>query len=120
MTDKRRHALTFGLAACILILVLPLVAAAAPVTTEGSGSTAAAIQGTVDIFRGILGDPPNGNAPGPLLADAARSTGMVAAQQRHPQSGRHSPGFRTPAGVVHDSLAQDSCRLRLTPPNFLP
>ena len=40
MTDKRRHALTFGLAACIVILVLPLVAAAAPVTTEGSGSNA--------------------------------------------------------------------------------
>lgn len=66
MTDKRRRALTFCLAACILILVLPLVAAAAPVTTEGSGSTAAAIQGQVDIFRGILGDPLNGNSPGPL------------------------------------------------------
>lgn len=49
----------------ILILVLPLVSAGAAITTEGSGS-AAAIQRQVDIFRGILGDPVNGNSPGPL------------------------------------------------------
>ena len=120
MTDKRRRALTFCLAACILILVLPLVAAAAPVTTEGSGSTAAAIQGQVDIFRGILGDPLNGNSPGPLSDGRQRSIGMVAAQQRQPQSVAHSPAFRTPAGRCSRLVAQVSCRLRLTPPNFLP
>src|SRR5690349_20625091 len=40
--------------------------AAAPVVLSASGANPASIQGTVDSFRGSLGNPDNGNAPGPL------------------------------------------------------
>ncbi len=37
-----------------------------PAVFQAAGPTAASIQGTVDAFRGALGDPNNGNNPGPL------------------------------------------------------
>jgi len=40
--------------------------AAAPVVLSASGANPASIQGTVDSFRSSLGNPDNGNAPGPL------------------------------------------------------
>src|SRR3954469_16801952 len=39
---------------------------AAPIVFSSSASDAAGIQGTVDAFRAQLGNPNNGNAPGPL------------------------------------------------------
>ena len=46
---------------------LPTLAAPAPITfSVGGDSSAASIQATVDAFRTALGDPNNGNAPGPL------------------------------------------------------
>ena len=53
---------------CLLIVALPGIAAADPVTFIGSGSNAASIQATVDAFRNALGNPINGNNPGPLLS----------------------------------------------------
>lgn len=47
-------------------LTMPGVAAAAPVLFSSSGATAADIQATVDAFRAALGNPNNGNAPGPV------------------------------------------------------
>jgi hypothetical protein len=38
----------------------------APAVFQAAGPTAASIQGTVDAFRAALGDPNNGNNPGPL------------------------------------------------------
>jgi len=38
----------------------------APVVIQSAGSTADSIQSTVDAFRAALGDPNNGNNPGPL------------------------------------------------------
>jgi hypothetical protein len=38
----------------------------APAVFQAAGPTAASIQGTVDAFRAALGDPNNGNTPGPL------------------------------------------------------
>ena len=38
----------------------------APVVFQAAGSNAASIQSTVDAFRAKLGDPNNGNNPGPL------------------------------------------------------
>jgi hypothetical protein len=38
----------------------------APVVFQAAGPTAASIQSTVDAFRTALGDPNNGNNPGPL------------------------------------------------------
>lgn len=39
-----------------------------PTVFQAAGPTAAAIQGTVEAFRAALGDPNNGNVPGPLLS----------------------------------------------------
>src|SRR5262245_57207341 len=38
----------------------------APSVFQAAGPTAASIQGTVDAFRAAVGDPNNGNNPGPL------------------------------------------------------
>ena len=40
----------------------------APVVFQASGPTAESIQSTVDAFRAALGDPNNGNDPGPLAS----------------------------------------------------
>src|SRR5438876_4845690 len=39
-----------------------------PTVFQAAGPTAASIQSTVDAFRAALGNPNNGNAPGPLAS----------------------------------------------------
>ena len=59
-------------AAAALMIVAPAVTFAAPIIRSVGGSAdPASIQGTVDQFRADLGDPNNGNTPGPL-ADGRR------------------------------------------------
>jgi hypothetical protein len=67
MIGKQGRGLRIRLILGVVTLVLPLIGVAAPVVTEGTGADPASLQGIVDAFRGILGDPLNGNAPGPLL-----------------------------------------------------
>jgi hypothetical protein len=50
----------------LVVFTLPIDAGAAPILFEGSGADASAIQASVDAFRTALGNPNNGNAPGPL------------------------------------------------------
>jgi hypothetical protein len=50
--------------AVLVALALPVSAGA--VSFEAAGPDAASIQATVDAFRAALGNPNNGNAPGPL------------------------------------------------------
>ena len=55
------------LALVTLLAALPVIAEAIPVVfSVGGDATTASIQPTVDVFRGALGSPNNGNAPGPL------------------------------------------------------
>lgn len=49
-----------------IVLSVPLPAAGAPVTFSAAGPDPASIQATVDAFRAALGQPNNGNTPGPL------------------------------------------------------
>jgi hypothetical protein len=63
---SRQHLATAGLALLAAALASPGRAGAAFVVFTSSGPNPAAIQGTVDAFRTALGDPNNGNAPGPL------------------------------------------------------
>ena len=52
---------------CLSVIMLPARALATPITFSVGGTTdPASIQGTVDAFRAALGNPLNGNAPGPL------------------------------------------------------
>jgi hypothetical protein len=61
-----------GLLSCIVpVLVGPFAHAAEPIPPavfQAAGPTAASIQGAVDAFRAHLGEPNNGNSPGPLPA----------------------------------------------------
>src|SRR5512146_2602261 len=58
--------LRMQLAIAVLIVAgLPLRAGA--ISFEAAGPDAASIQATVDAFRAALGNPNNGNAPGPLF-----------------------------------------------------
>src|SRR4029450_1490857 len=51
----------------VAVVILPTLAAAAPIVfSVGGDNTAASIQSQVDAFRAALGDPNNGNDPGPL------------------------------------------------------
>src|ERR1700732_73375 len=55
--------------AILLGLLTAMPVAAAPVVVEvGGTSDPASIQGFVDTFRADLGNPNNGNAPGPLAS----------------------------------------------------
>jgi hypothetical protein len=47
-------------------------AAAAPVVLQASGPNIAAIQGTVDAYRALLGSPNNGGAAGPIFTGGRR------------------------------------------------
>jgi hypothetical protein len=51
----------------LLVLTLPVSAGATSIVFEGSGADAASIQPAVDVFRAALGNPNNGNNPGPLF-----------------------------------------------------
>lgn len=52
---------------CLSVIMSPSLALAAPITfAVGGDNTPASIQATVDAFRTELGNPNNGNAPGPL------------------------------------------------------
>lgn len=48
------------------LLIIPAAAGADSIVFSGAGANAAAIQGTVDTFRGALGGVDNGNAAGPF------------------------------------------------------
>ena len=51
----------------VLLPTFPMIAEAVPVVfSVGGDNTPASIQTTVDSFRNTLGNPNNGNAPGPL------------------------------------------------------
>jgi hypothetical protein len=59
----------FRIGGAVLLLVAPLAvlhADAAPIVFQSSGNDAAAIQAQVDAFRAAVGNPNNGNTPGPL------------------------------------------------------
>ena len=87
---KKQVLLTLVIALGLLSALLPLRQAAraqgntprdfvAPAVFQAAGPTASSIQSTVDAFRAALGQPNNGNNPGPLAeAVAARSTGTAA------------------------------------------
>ena len=81
--------LAFGLLSAMVLVPVGQTAQAqakkskelvAPTVFQAAGPTADSIQGTVDAFRAALGDPNNGNNPGPLnKAVVVRSTGTVVA-----------------------------------------
>jgi hypothetical protein len=59
-----KHWSAFALVSCLAAFAPP--ASAVPITVGAAGPDAADIQATVDAFRAALGDPNNGNSPGPL------------------------------------------------------
>jgi hypothetical protein len=119
MTGKQRHDLTLCLAACILILVLPLVSAGAAITTEGSGSDAAAIQGQVDIFRGILGAPVNGNSPGPLSSGRREINWDGGGATTAASVGTPFAGFQNTRGALFTTPGTGFLQTPLDAPEFL-
>jgi hypothetical protein len=58
----------FSCVSAISFLALTVPGSAAPITTSGTGADPAALQAIVDAFRASLGNPNNGNAPGPLAS----------------------------------------------------
>jgi hypothetical protein len=80
--------------------------------SAGGDSTPASIQSTVDSFRAALGDPNNGNAPGPLSGGRREINwdggGSMSRRRRAP----HSTAFRTPAAVPSPHPAPVSCKRR--------
>ena len=89
-----RFALTLGLLGGLL---LPAAMDAAPITVSAAGVIASDLQATVDGFRTALGDPNNGNAPGPLLAGRREINWDGGGATTPSPAARRSPGSRTPA-----------------------
>src|SRR5438874_1674367 len=85
--NKRHHDAVFydqssGAVAISVGLLTTIPAEAAPIPFNVGGSNlTSSIQGTVDAFRAALGDPNNGNAPGPLFS-GRREINWTAATPR--------------------------------------
>jgi|SRR5882724_3421345 len=58
---------SFGLLAMLLAVSETAYAQGTPAVFQAAGADAASIQSSVDAFRAALGNPNNGNNPGPLL-----------------------------------------------------
>ena len=102
-------------------VMLPAASNAAPVTFSASGPTAADILGTVTGFQTAIGNPNNGNNPGPLLSgrreinwdggggcDHPRGDALHRLPE-HPGRNITTPGTgfaqATPAGIANDLVA---------------
>ncbi len=74
---------------------------APPLVFQAAGPTAASIQSTVDAFRAALGNPNNGNAPGPL-ATGRREINWDGGgnNQTTTVSGNPFPGFQVTRGAL--------------------
>lgn len=69
MNPMQAHIAKTAGAAALLSLLSAMPAAASPVLFEvGGTSSPASIQGTATAFQAALGNPNNGNAPGPLFS----------------------------------------------------
>ena len=64
--NMRQRSKSFIASAVLAASSIGVPASAAPILFTDSGPNAAAIQDGVDAFRAALGNPNNGNAPGPL------------------------------------------------------
>ena len=91
-----KHWRVFALVSCLAAFAQ--LASAVPITVAAAGPDAADIQATVDAFRAALGDPNNGNAPGPL-ASGRREINWDGGGSTDTSVGGHtrSPASRTPA-----------------------
>jgi hypothetical protein len=78
--------------AAVLVIMLPVTASAVPLIFQASGPDAASIQPTVNAFRAALGDPNNGNDPGPL-ATGRREINWDGGGQSTTISGTPFDGF---------------------------
>src|SRR6266498_2625744 len=58
---------SFGLLAMLLAVSETAYAQGTPAVFQAAGADAASIQSSVDAFRAALGNPNNGNNPGPLI-----------------------------------------------------
>ena len=64
---RHRFSLMLPIACAAITLAAPGTSKAGFITfSVGGNTTTASIQGTVDAFRAVVGNPNNGNAAGPL------------------------------------------------------
>lgn len=105
----------------VLAFALQTVAVADVVAIRsGAGADAAAIQATVDQFRADLGNPLNGNAPGPLAGgrreinwDGAPGTNTAA------PAGPSFAGFQNIRGALFTTPGTGFLQTPLNAPEFL-
>ncbi len=102
-TTKARRSIGLALLSVALaplfVCTLPITAGAAPIVFEGFGADAAAIQASVDGFRAALGNPNNGNAPGPL-ANGRREINWDGGGQATTTSSTPFNGFQNNRGAL--------------------
>jgi hypothetical protein len=95
-----RGAIVIALAAA-LGFATPLPSSAGFVVREvGGDSTTASIQATVDLFRADLGDPNNGNAPGPLPSGRREINWDGGGSTATAQAGTPFAGFQGIRGAL--------------------
>jgi hypothetical protein len=101
--------------AVLVTLVWPMSAGAIPF--EAAGANAGAIQATVDAFRAALGDPNNGNSPGPLVT-GRREINWDGGGQSITSSGTPFNGFQNTRGAQFTTLAPGTGFIQ-APPSLL-
>jgi len=103
----------------MVILALPLISAAAPVTTVGAGIDIASIQADVDLFRSILGDPNNGNTPGPLSGGRREINWDGGGAVTASPVGTPFAGFQNTRGALFSTPGTGFLQTPLDAPEFL-
>ena len=101
--------------ALLVAVMLPAGAGAVPVTFQASGANAAAIQGTVDAFRAALGDPNNGNSPGPLGTGRREINWDGGGSTANAVAGTPFNGFQNIRGALFDTPAPGSGFIQAPP-----
>jgi hypothetical protein len=89
------------------------------VTTEGSGADPASIQGVVDAFRFILGDPNNGNSPGPLGSGRREINWDGGGATTASPAGTPFAGFQNTRGALFTTPGTGFLQTPLDAPEFL-
>jgi hypothetical protein len=98
----------------LLVMMLHVTAQATPTIFQASGANAASIQSTVDAFRAALGDPNNGNTPGPLTT-GRREINWDGGGQNTTLSGTPFDGFLNIRGARFTTPAPGSGFIQAPP-----
>jgi hypothetical protein len=119
MRQRHGYGATIRLTAVLFTMFLPLTCGASAIISVTFGGDAASIQGPVDLFRSSLGDPNNGNAPGPLSSGRREINWDGGGAVTASPAGTPFNGFQNSRGALFTTSGTGFLQTPLDAPEFL-